>query len=60
LKFAQKIPVSNSFCFRVRTSTSGFIKITTKKDNDFAVKLIKEHGVASVPLLVFYHKPNGQ
>lgn len=32
-------------------------KITDEKDADFAVRLIKEHGVASIPISVFYHKP---
>lgn len=34
-----------------------YSKITQEKDNDFALRLIKEHGVASVPTSVFYHKP---
>jgi len=32
-------------------------KITDEKDTDYAVRLIKEHGVASIPISVFYHKP---
>ncbi|HET6245405.1 MAG: methionine aminotransferase [Bacteroidetes bacterium] len=32
-------------------------KITDKKDTDFAITLIKEHGVASVPVSVFYGTP---
>lgn len=31
--------------------------ITDEKDSDYAVRLIKEHGVASIPISVFYHKP---
>jgi methionine transaminase len=31
--------------------------ITKEKDTDYAVRLIKEFGVASVPVSVFYHKP---
>lgn len=33
-----------------------FSKITRQNDFDFAVKLTKEHGVASVPVSAFYHK----
>jgi len=31
--------------------------ISSEKDTDFAVKVLKEHGVASIPISVFYHKP---
>lgn len=31
--------------------------ITDAKDTDYAVELIKTHGVASIPVSVFYHKP---
>ncbi len=31
--------------------------ITIEKDTDYAVRLIKEAGVASIPISVFYHKP---
>ncbi len=31
--------------------------ISKAKDTDFAIQLTKEHGVASVPTSVFYHKP---
>jgi methionine aminotransferase len=34
-----------------------YSKITHEKDTDFAVRLTKENGVASVPTSVFYHKP---
>ena len=34
-----------------------YSKITNEKDTDFAIRLTKEHGVASVPTSVFYHKP---
>ena len=32
-------------------------KITDKKDTDFAISLTKEHGIASVPVSVFYGTP---
>jgi len=31
--------------------------ITTEKDTDYAIRLTKENGVASIPTSVFYHKP---
>lgn len=31
--------------------------ITDEKDTDFAIRLIKENGIASIPISVFYHKP---
>jgi methionine aminotransferase len=31
--------------------------ISNEKDVDFAVRLIKEHKIASIPISVFYHKP---
>jgi methionine transaminase len=31
--------------------------ITDEKDTDYAVKMIKENGVAAIPISVFYHKP---
>ncbi|MBX7183217.1 MAG: methionine aminotransferase [Bacteroidia bacterium] len=31
--------------------------ITEEKDTDFAIRLTKEFGVASIPISVFYHKP---
>jgi methionine aminotransferase len=31
--------------------------ISDEKDTDYAVRLIKEAGVASIPISVFYHKP---
>lgn len=31
--------------------------ITKEKDTDYAVRLIKENGVAAIPISVFYHKP---
>ena len=34
-----------------------YTKITNEKDTDFAVRMTKEFGVASVPTSVFYHKP---
>ncbi|MBI3510289.1 MAG: methionine aminotransferase [Bacteroidetes bacterium] len=32
-------------------------KITKEKDTDYAVRLLKENGVAAIPISVFYHKP---
>lgn len=32
-------------------------KITKEKDTDYALRLIKENGVAAIPISVFYHKP---
>ncbi len=34
-----------------------FNNITKEKDTDFAIRLTKEHGIASIPVSVFYHKP---
>ncbi len=31
--------------------------ITKEKDTDYAIRLIKESGIASIPVSVFYHKP---
>jgi methionine transaminase len=31
-------------------------RISNEKDTDFAVRLTKEHGIASIPLSVFYHE----
>lgn len=31
--------------------------ISNAKDTDFAIELLKEHGVAAIPISVFYHKP---
>ena len=31
--------------------------ITNEKDTDYAIRLTKENGVASIPISVFYHKP---
>jgi methionine aminotransferase len=31
--------------------------ISEERDTDFAVKLLKENGVAAIPISVFYHKP---
>jgi methionine transaminase len=31
--------------------------ITDEKDTDLAIRLTKEFGVASIPISVFYHKP---
>jgi methionine aminotransferase len=34
-----------------------YSEITDEKDTDFAVRLTKEHGVASIPTSVFYRQP---
>lgn len=34
-----------------------FSKISEEKDTDYAIRLTKEYGVASIPLSVFFHKP---
>ena len=34
-----------------------YSNITDEKDTDFAIRLTKENGVASVPTSVFYHQP---
>ncbi|MBL4752122.1 MAG: methionine aminotransferase [Flavobacteriales bacterium] len=34
-----------------------FSSITDEKDTDFAIRLTKEFGIASIPMSVFYHKP---
>lgn len=31
--------------------------ISSEKDTDFAVRILKENGVAGIPISVFYHKP---
>ena len=31
--------------------------ISKEKDSDYAIRLIKEFGIASIPISVFYHKP---
>jgi methionine aminotransferase len=34
-----------------------YSKITDEMDTEFAIRLTKEHGVASIPTSVFYHQP---
>jgi methionine aminotransferase len=34
-----------------------YSKITDEKDTEYAIRLTKENGIASVPTSVFYHKP---
>ncbi len=34
-----------------------YSKLNTDKDTDYAIRLIKESGIASIPISVFYHKP---
>lgn len=31
--------------------------ISQEKDTDFAIRILKDHGVAAIPISVFYHKP---
>lgn len=35
-----------------------YSEISNKKDVDFAIELTKEHGIASIPVSVFYNTPN--
>lgn len=35
----------------------GFENITEEKDTDFAIRLTKEHKIASIPISVFYNRP---
>jgi methionine aminotransferase len=35
----------------------GYQNISEEKDTDLAIRLIKEFGVAAIPVSVFYHKP---
>jgi len=35
-----------------------YSKISDEKDTDFAIKVTKEHGVAAIPISVFYKNPN--
>ncbi len=37
-----------------------YSKISDQKDTEFAVKVTKEHGVAAIPISVFYKNPNDQ
>jgi methionine transaminase len=59
-KFIQLIKGSR---FKLVTSPGTYFqllsydKITDEKDTDYAVRLIKEAGVAAIPISVFYHKP---
>lgn len=46
------LPVSGSYFQLLK-----YNNITKEKDTDFAVRLTKEHGIASIPVSVFYHKP---
>jgi methionine aminotransferase len=34
-----------------------YSEISTEKDTDFAIRLIKEHGIAAIPISVFYNVP---
>jgi methionine aminotransferase len=34
-----------------------YSKIAKEKDTEYAIRLIKESGIASIPISVFYHKP---
>lgn len=48
--------------FKIRPSQGTYFqlldysKITDEKDTDFAERLVKEYGVASIPVSVFYHE----
>lgn len=50
--------------FKIRPSEGTYFqlldysKITDEKDTEFAIRLIKERGVASIPVSVFYHEKN--
>ena len=46
------LPISGSYFQLLK-----YNNITKEKDTDFAVRLTKEYGVASIPVSVFYHKP---
>jgi methionine aminotransferase len=46
------IPASGSYFQLLNYSA-----ITNEKDTDYAIRLTKENGVASIPTSVFYHKP---
>lgn len=46
------IPASGSYFQLLDYST-----ITNEKDTEYAIRLTKENGVASIPTSVFYHKP---
>ncbi len=35
----------------------GYSDITDEKDTEYAIRLTREHGVASIPVSVFYNKP---
>jgi len=49
--------------FKVRPSEGTYFQlldyaaITDEKDTDYAIRLTRESGVASIPLSVFYHRP---
>lgn len=49
--------------FKLRPSSGSYFQsldysaISKEKDTEFAIRLTKEYGVASVPVSVFYHKP---
>jgi len=34
-----------------------YSNITDEKDTEYAIRIIKENGIASIPVSVFYHKP---
>ena len=46
------LPVSGSYFQLLKYSA-----ITKEKDTEFAIRLTKENGIASIPVSVFYHKP---
>lgn len=50
--------------FRFRPAEGSYFQlldysaITDEKDTDFAIRLTKEYGIASIPTSVFYHRPD--
>jgi methionine aminotransferase len=60
-RFKQLLSGSN---FKIRPSEGTYFqlldysKISEEKDTDYAIRLTKEVGVASIPVSVFYHEKN--
>ncbi|GAA4280597.1 methionine aminotransferase [Gaetbulibacter aestuarii] len=52
---------SSAFTFKPSKGTYfqllDYSNITNEKDVDFATRLVKEHGLASIPISVFYNEP---
>jgi methionine aminotransferase len=55
-----KLLSSTKFSFEISKGTyfqlANYAAISDEKDTDFAIRLTKEFGVASIPLSVFYHQ----